>query len=428
MAEHDSGRHTSGRGLTLADEGNRNRRTIQVRLFRFRSVYFHITARAIELMNHYRVTILGGGPAGCAAAMTLRQFGVDDILLVESGDYDATRVGESIPPDTRRLLESLNLFDAFVAEGHDVCFGSCSSWGSDELGYNDFLFNPYGNGWHLDRKRFDAFLGRSAADRGIEMRRRTTFLRGARATDGFQLTLRSDASETGEEIIHSDFVIDATGFHAAFAQGMGATKRFHDRLICIYGFFENTTSSFTQLTMLEAAEYGWWYGARLPGNRLTAAVATDPDILKIRDLNRHQGWVEALAGTRHLGPALEGCPLDRESIRAWPAHSFLLDHPVGDGWLAVGDAASVYDPISSQGIYKGLSTGIRGGEALAAYIEGDTTALNGYGAAVARDFELYLTNRNYFYNLEKRWPDSMFWARRRMREEAEATPNVKDAG
>jgi hypothetical protein len=47
-------------------------------------------------------------------------------------------------------------------------------------------------------------------------------------------------------------------------------------LLCITGFFDlPAAGQFSRLTMLEAVEYGWWYAARLPDNRLAVSVATD---------------------------------------------------------------------------------------------------------------------------------------------------------
>lgn len=43
-----------------------------------------------------------------------------------------------------------------------------------------------------------------------------------------------------------------------------------------------------------------------------------------------------------------------EHFRAHAATSSILDRVGGGRWLAIGDAATVYDPIASQGIHKAL--------------------------------------------------------------------------
>ena len=93
----------------------------------------------------------------------------------------------------------------------------------------------------------------------------------------------------------------------------------------------------------------------------------------------------------------------------------MLERVVGAGWLAVGDAASVYDPISSQGIYKALSNGLAAAQVVAADFQGNTSMLEEYQQLMGARFQDYLQNRNYFYDLEKRWPDSPFWQKRRAR-------------
>ena len=240
-----------------------------------------------SLHHTYHAVVVGGGPAGSAAALELRRNGVEKVLIVESGNYTTTRVGESIPPDTLLLLDMLGLRASFLQEGHDTCYGSCSSWGTDELGYNDFLFNPHGNGWHLDRKRFDAFLAAKACEQGAELLTQTTFNSFTEKDDTRFIVQLSRGKEKGSPFtIEAEYLIDASGFRATVAQGMGSKKLFLDRLICIYGFFDALDSNFSQLTMLEAVEYGWWYAARLPDGRLTAAIASDPEIIKAKGFKR----------------------------------------------------------------------------------------------------------------------------------------------
>lgn len=363
----------------------------------------------------YPVVVLGGGPAGCAVALALRRSGVDGVLIVEAGDYGAPRVGESIPPDAHVLLERLGLWKEFLGEGHEPCLGSCSLWGGEVPGYNDFLFNPHGNGWHLDRRRFEAFLARRAVAAGARLWTGTRCEGAARREDGgFELRL---ATAEGPRTVHARLVVDATGNRCQFARWMGAARRVHDRLSYVAAFLELPAGAeMSRLTLLEAVEYGWWYAARLPDCRVAVAVASDPEIVKAEALHRKDRWLARLRETRLLSGELAGCRFPPADLLRRTALSFVLDKVCGDGWLAMGDAASAYDPISSQGLYKALAEGLQAAEVLAARLAGGgEEASADYGAAVAARFEDYLKNRNYFYEIERRWPSAPFWERRRAR-------------
>jgi flavin-dependent dehydrogenase len=368
-----------------------------------------------DLADAFDVVVLGGGPAGCATALSLARHGVAKVLVVEACGYDAIRVGESIPPDTRLLLLELGIWEPFLAEAHESCFGSCSSWGDDALGYNDFLFNPLGHGWHLDRRRFDAFLAQMAAEHGVEVCTGTRFIDGEPLGDaGFRLRLAGQEGTAYD--VRAGFVVDAMGQRSGFARRVGVRRRYLDRLICVYGFFELTAADgFSKLTMLEAVEYGWWYAARLPDGLLTAAVASDPETVKHDGLHRRDTWLARLRQTRHLAEHFESCRFVEDKPLVWPAPSFLLDRVAGQCWLAVGDAAAAYDPISSQGIYKALSDGLLAAPVIAARLGGRKDELGDYQASVASRFDDYLENRNFFYGLERRWPASSFWCRRQER-------------
>jgi flavin-dependent dehydrogenase len=365
-------------------------------------------------LNAYDVVVLGGGPAGCAAAMALRTRGVARVLIVDAGGDGGPRIGESIPPDTRLLFARLGLWEDFVAEKHEPCLGSCASWGDDELGYNDFLFNPHGTGWHLDRRRFDVFLARKAAASGAVVEGATRFDGAGRVgREGFVLRLTHGGN--GARSVRARFVVDATGSHGAFARCMGARRSVHDRLSCVAALLElPAAADFSRLTMLEAVEYGWWYAARVPDRRLAIAVASDPDVIKEAALHARDGWLARLRETRHLSGALPpGWRLVDAPMMVRTASSFVLDRACGPGWLAAGDAASAYDPISSQGIYKALLDGLQAADAIVAWLGGDPGGLDAYHASVAARFADYLENRNYFYELEQRWPSAPFWSRRR---------------
>jgi flavin-dependent dehydrogenase len=164
-------------------------------------------------------------------------------------------------------------------------------------------------------------------------------------------------------------------------------------------------------------EAGWWYSARLPSDRAVALVASDPDIIKELQLHTKPGWLRSLSATEQIRPALEGATLIRGSLKMRSAPSGITEPSAGDSWLAVGDAAVSFDPLSSQGIYQALAGGLDAGSAIAAWLQGDRTGVASYADGVRSRFDEYLANRTYLYGLERRWETAPFWARRRDRNE-----------
>jgi flavin-dependent dehydrogenase len=88
-------------------------------------------------------------------------------------------------------------------------------------------------------------------------------------------------------------------------------------------------------------------------------------------------------------------------------------HGVGrrDGWRP-GDASMSFDPLSSQGIFNALYSGMKAGQALQHGTRGDFSFLSSYQQRLRKIYSIYLSNRNAYYSLERRWPNSRFWQRR----------------
>jgi len=366
----------------------------------------------------WEVAIVGAGPAGAACALALARAGVARICLVDPGPATgaaAIAVGETLPPDARLLLDRLGLGEAFLDERHEPCLGSCSAWGSATLGYNDFLLNPNGSGWHLDRARFDGFLRRRAVAAGA------TLFEGARLVDvaasgrGYRLGL------AGGAVLDSEYVVDASGRSSAFARRVGARRTPLDRLTFVYGFFDAAgAASQSRLTLLEAVADGWWYAAGLPGQRLAVAFAGDSDRVRAGGLGQDPQWLAEALATRHLAKRLDGCRFVAGSLVPRVAASFLLDRVSGPRWLAAGDAAACFDPLAAQGLYKALADGLDGAGLIIEALGRGGDLGEDYAAAARARFEEYRVNRNYFYGLERRWPGSRFWQRRQARLELSA--------
>jgi flavin-dependent dehydrogenase len=99
-------------------------------------------------------------------------------------------------------------------------------------------------------------------------------------------------------------------------------------------------------------------------------------------------------------------------VRVKSASTYRLERPAGDGWVAVGDAASTYDPLSAEGVCKAIRSGLSAAEAIHHYLTGNTGILQAHMLEVAKEFEDYLAQRVQYYRREMRWPTSLFWNRR----------------
>lgn len=360
------------------------------------------------------VTVVGGGPAGAATALALRRREPSlDVVLVEASDYSEVRIGESLPPNARPYLERLGVFDRFLEEGHLEAYGTASSWGQEELADNDFLISRDGNGWHLDRRCFDAFLTAEASRHGVEILSGTRLAGEWQTADGWVLELQGERHPVR---LATRYVVDATGRGARFAKRRGSRRVLFDYLAGVFMFFgpgERPVPPDTR-TLVESVENGWWYSARLPDCGLVAAFMTDGDVVRGARLDEPAAWLELSAASRHTRRRLEGLePRGEPAVHA--ASSGHLDAFGGDGWLAVGDAASTFDPVSGQGIVKALANGLWAAFAISDALAGRPRVLERYDRLIAGELEGYLETREHFYQREERWPDSTFWQRRRGR-------------
>jgi len=293
--------------------------------------------------------------------------------------------------------------------------GNRSAWGSDELSDRDFIFSPYGSGWHLNRQRFDERLQDSAVSADVVLIRAATLTRCQSLPDGgWRLQLNGPAACSS---VTARFVVDASGRAAIFAQQNGIKRHLLDHMVGVVGCFEAGPEGPTQerFTLVEAVECGWWYSALLPDGKLVVVYMTDADLASSQILRSKGNWLALLQKTRHtrLRVASHSYHLNGPT-QIVAANSSFLDLVVGNSWLAVGDAAAAYDPLSSQGIMTALSTGLNAASAINAHLQGDQRALQDY-AVYSKTLSVdYLSSHSAYYAMERRWPDSPFWRRRHL--------------
>jgi flavin-dependent dehydrogenase len=227
---------------------------------------------------------------------------------------------------------------------------------------------------------------------------RATLIRGATldalSYDGASWRVRADRTE-----MNARYMVDTTGRASTVARICGAQRVAIDQLVGLTAFFESRGADdpHGKFTFIEASEEGWWYSAPLPGSRLVVAYFTDSNLA---DVSRFDALVPRHTRERMSAYTMTVPP------RVASANTARLSSVIGSAWLAAGDAAVSFDPLSSQGILTALESAIDAAQAIA------TDSFATYAELVTQRYRDYLVDRARYYALETRWPESAFWMRR----------------
>jgi flavin-dependent dehydrogenase len=341
--------------------------------------------------------VAGAGPAGSVAAYVLAREG-RRVLLADPLDIAGCKVGEALPGAALRLLRALGLPMPEHGGPHAPIGGNLSSWGSDELVATDFFRHPDGQGWRLDRVRFDSAL-RAAAVRSGAVLKPLRLSAAARDGAGWDVRFADGGAE------RAGWLVDATGRRAVLARRLGARRLRDAPLIALYALGRPYMALRLNRTIVEAASRGWWYAAVLPSGKPLAGFHVRPKEA-VRLAADPPRWRQALAETRHVGAWLSAARFDCR-LRPLDASGGRLDRFAGARWIACGDAALSFDPISGQGILSALYGGMIAAQTVAAARD---AAFADYASRLEDIRRIYYARWLGIYRAEIRWPDSGFWS------------------
>lgn len=401
-----------------------------------------------------RLAIIGGGPAGCAAAIRAINSGLEpsDILIIEKEPYDRHRIGEILL--TQTILEFKNLgiveevakyaekyqwgkkFAAGYVHGKDrtpwkVQNNHPLSSEEDQPHIPRCFVDPETKIWYtlmVRRHEFDESLREICAKKGIK------FLHGAVKNINFTKdsnnkfnsqikSLEVKGLDDKDYSIRAGFIIDASGQQAIISRKMGTREAIGDvGLQARYTYFNNVDFEnakkhgfFEQGANILSYEDGWSWIANL-GRGLTSVGI----VSRHWDKDKNNFWAKLKKlpeyKTFGLDKAIvrdyKGNEVEQEHFYAHPNYRFRSEIMRGKNWAACGDAAIFLDPLLSQGVTLGLAFGSQLGYIATLILNDgiDPSYLESYEASYIAELEVLNKVVSLWYSndftFDSKWKDT----------------------
>ena len=342
-------------------------------------------------MAVFDVAILGGGPAGCAAAIPLARAGLRCVLVADP-DLGPDRI-EAIAPRLRGLLPRLGAGAEALITDAIPCPGLVCYWADGAPAERSFIFDPHGEAMLVDRRSFDRRLLGLAQASGARVIAPARALALSPARGG-EIRIALDAPHPR---LRARQVLLATG---PLRRRLDPPPPPNDLLIALTIVGRARPGDADPRLLLEADREGWFYACAGPGGSAAICLLTDRETLAAG-----AGKNALLAAALRRSPAVRAFA-DRHDwrgpCRAVPVPCFSRPSAAGPGIARIGAARRHHDPLTGRGVVEAMRDGCRAAEVLL-----------GTGTLGAeQDYASYWQERTAFYSAAADRFNSDFWSRR----------------
>jgi menaquinone-9 beta-reductase len=340
------------------------------------------------------IAVIGAGPAGAATAIRAARAGAK-VVVFEKGVHGRDKVcGDGLTPRAVGALDELkiDLSDAHLIRGLRMIAGKKVrelDWPITDR------FPDHGAVW--PRRRLDAALMDAAVEAGADVVFETEAMPEIR--DGRVVGVRA-----GDRFVASDLTVVAAGAQGAVARMLGAERVADEPFglaIRTYAATPRHLDAHLEACLSLRDEhgtpvpgYGWMFPAG--DGTVNIGVGALSTMKGFKQLNLNtllESYRHLVRDDWDLGPNLE-------RPRAWrlPMSS---QRRHGPGWVAIGDAAGLVNPMNGEGIDYGLESGMLAADL---FLDDPATAPARYDQLVGERFDAFLrTGRRFSFLIGHPW-------------------------
>ncbi len=355
-------------------------------------------------MSSQTVLVIGGGPAGSAAAFWLAQEG-HDVTLVEKKEFPRDKTcGDGLTPRAIKQMQDMG-FDFDVVDFHRIT-GLRSYAGDDlmlELPWPEHSRFPSWGGV-MRRRDLDTQVATLAEKQGVKIRQKTT---ATPVIEDGQLIGAILQNGDHTETVTPYITVIADGSMNRFGRDLGSARRKDYPMgLAARGYYSSPKSKDpfleSQLDLRDAS------GATMPGYGWVFPLGDGTVNVGVGLLSTFKRW-KHVNTTHMMADYVKTAPahweLSDEGQLTRPVGgkltmSFSKSPLVGNNWITIGDAAGAINPWNGEGISYAYETGRMAARIISQAIgDDDLSLLRRYPQQLQDEYGLYYKMARIFVKL-----------------------------
>jgi geranylgeranyl reductase family protein len=308
----------------------------------------------------FSAIILGGGPTGATAAMYLgKALGREKVLLVDKAQFPRDKVcGDAQGRKAAKIMRELGIYEGYEKLPGQKIYGiTLSSPNGTQVHVDVEKRDKPAPGYVHKRMDFDNYLFEcakrfatvkiiSVADLIIE--------------DGFVKGIAGTNSKGGREEHRANIVLAADGAHSIVAAKFGLNKNPPEHyIVALRAYYKNVEgmSDRIEIHLIKTLIPGYFWIFPLPDKEANVGLGMIIKDMNEKKVNLKDAMLKEIAENPLFRDRFRNAELAGE-IRGWslPIASYHRKC-YGNGFLLLGDAASLIDPLSGEGIGNGMISG-----------------------------------------------------------------------
>lgn len=318
----------------------------------------------VGFQDLYDVIIVGAGPAGSSCALFLDKFGVEKVLLVDKANFPRDKIcGDAFSGKSVGIAKELGLLEDYLSKPHEGVYGVLFSNtkgtiveipfpGSDRKtsakpGFVMRRFNTDDVLFQNAKKRVDVVEGFVVSDLLFE--------------NGFVVGVKGKGNDGLVRELRAKVVVGADGTSSVVAQktGNGFSPPQH-QVIATRGYYKGISGMSGNIELHFVDEimpgYFWIFPLNDGWANVGLGLLTSEKTKRKIDLKKTQEKI--ISSNPLFKDRFRDAVIDEQGIKVWtlPLGSYHRKNH-GNGFVLVGDAASLVDPFSGEGVGNAMTSG-----------------------------------------------------------------------